>query len=380
MKILYVTTIGGTMKFFKDFICSLLSDGHTVDIVANENRRPVAEYYREWGCKVYNIPFSRNPFSKSNIQAYRDLKSLVKKENYDIVHCHTPVAAMCTRFACRKLRRKGTKVFYTAHGFHFYKGAPLKNWLIYYPVEKICSYFTDVLITINKEDYALAQKKMKAKRVEYVAGVGIDTKRFSSLKLSDEQKSELRKEIGVPENAKLLLSVGELNENKNQKATLEALSLLDEENIYYVVAGTGNKEDYLKNLAKELGLEERFYLLGHRDDVPQLYNVADCFAHPSFREGLPVSVMEAMASGLPCVVSKIRGNEDLVEDGVNGFLCNPFNSNEFANAIGKLMNDIELHKKMSQANADIAEEFATDNINQKMLIIYQIFGEENENF
>jgi glycosyltransferase involved in cell wall biosynthesis len=277
---------------------------------------------------------------------------------------------MCTRLACLKLRKQGTKVFYTAHGFHFYKGAPLKNWIMYYLVEKICSYFTDVLITINKEDYALAQKKMKAKKIEYVPGVGIETKRFLNCELSNEQKLELRKEIGVPENAKLLLSVGELNENKNQKVVLEALSLLKDKNIHYVIAGTGNKEEYLKKLAKELGLEDRFHLLGHRNDVPKLYKLSDCFVHPSFREGLPVSVMEALCSGLPCVVSKIRGNEDLVEDGVNGFLCNPFNSNDFANAIEKLINDSDLCKKISQSNIEAAERFSVDNINEEMLKIY----------
>ena len=369
MKILYVTTIAGTMDFFTDFIEKLVKSGHTVDLACN-CEDPVNEFYHQINCKVYNIPFSRNPFSKSNLKAYMELKSLVEKEKYDIVHCHTPIAAMCTRLACRKVRKKVTRVFYTAHGFHFYNGAPLKNWLMYYPVEKICAYFTDVLITINKEDYALAQKKMNAKRIEYVPGVGIDTKRFLGFELSDEEKIELRKEIGVPENAKLLVSVGELNENKNHKVVLEALSLLKDKNIHYAVAGIGEKEKYLKNYAKELGLEDRFYLLGYRNDVSKLYKLANCFVHPSFREGLPVSVMEAMCSGLPCIVSKIRGNEDLVENNVNGFCCNSSVPNEFATVIEKLIRDSDLCKKISQANIIKSQEFGIASINREMMKIY----------
>ena len=152
MKILYVTTIGGTMRFFRSVIKELLDAGHVVDIAANEKTSPVAPCYREWGCTVHQIDPSRSPLNKGNLMAIKQIKKLVTENHYDIVHCHTPVAAMCTRLACRKARKSGTKVFYTAHGFHFYKGAPRKNWLIFYPIEKFCARWTDLLITINKFD------------------------------------------------------------------------------------------------------------------------------------------------------------------------------------------------------------------------------------
>lgn len=369
MKILYVTTIAGTMGFFKSFIGELVKKEHTVDLACNCSD-PVDEAYSQLGCKVHNIPFSRSPLNTANFKAYKVLKKLVQSENYDIVHCHTPVAAACTRLACIKARKKGTKVFYTAHGFHFYKGAPLKNWLVYYPIEKVCSYFTDTLITINREDYALAQKKMKAKRVEYVQGVGIDTKRFFDFELSDEQKSQLRKGIDVPENARLLVSVGELNANKNHEVVLRALPLLKDKSIHYAIAGTGSKAEYLKVLAKELGVEERFHLLGYQKDVVKLYKIADCFMHPSFREGLPVSVMEAMACGLPIVAADNRGTRDLCENGINGFMCNPCNPHEFAAAINKLFGDSDLCKKISEINISESSRFDFDKINAKMIKIY----------
>ena len=166
-------------------------------------------------CDEYiEISFKRNPLHPKNWLAYKKLKNLIKKENFDIVHCHTPVGGLLGRLASRKARKKGTTVFYTAHGFHFYKGAPLKNWLFYYPVEKLCSYFTDVLITINQEDYVLSKKRMRAKQIEYVPGVGIDLHKFEDVQVD---KAIKRQEIGVPEDVCLLISVGELSDRKNHR-------------------------------------------------------------------------------------------------------------------------------------------------------------------
>ena len=275
MKILYVTTIGGTMNFFNSFIKQLINEGHTIDIATNERNSKVPACYHEWGCKVHQIDTSRSPLNKGNVKAIRQLNFLVEQEKYDIVHCHTPVAAMCTRLACRKARKEGTMVFYTAHGFHFYKGAPLKNWMLYYPVEKICAHFTDVLITINQEDYALAQKKMKAKRVEYVPGVGIDLTKFGQAAVD---KSAKRKELGIPEDATLLLSVGELNENKNHETVIRAIKDVE---VYYVIAGRGGLQEHLQRVINELGMTEKVKLLGFRADVAELYQAADIYILPS---------------------------------------------------------------------------------------------------
>ena len=170
MKILYVTTMGGTMIFFNEFIKGLIEAGHSVDIASNTELFPVPSYYEEWGCNIFSISCTRTPFNKGTVRAVGELKKLVAENNYDIVHCHTPIAAMCTRLACRNARKKyGMKVFYTAHGFHFFKGAPLKNWLVYFPVEWFCSFFTDTLITINQEDYAFA-KKFNLPIIEVIKG------------------------------------------------------------------------------------------------------------------------------------------------------------------------------------------------------------------
>ncbi len=330
MKILYITTIGSTMSFFTSFIRHLLDEGHTVDIATNEKNSKVPACYREWDCIVYQIDTSRSPLDIGNLKAIGQIKQLAEKGQYDIVHCHTPIAAICTRLACRKVRRSGMKVFYTAHGFHFYKGAPLKNWLMYYPAEKICAHFTDVLITINKEDYALAQQKMKAKLVAYVPGVGIDLSKFGQATVD---KATKRKELGVPPDATLLLSVGELNTNKNHETVIRAISDL---NVYYMIAGEGDLRGHLQRVINELGLTERVKLLGYRKDMTELYKTADIYLLPSIREGLNVSVMEAMASGLPVACGRIRGNTDLIDEN-GGVLFEPQSVDECRDAISSII-------------------------------------------
>lgn len=368
MRILYITTIGSTMNFFRNFVKELIEDGNTVDIAANENITAVPDFFRDLGCKVYQIDTSRSPLNKGNIAAINQIKKIVLDEHYDIVHCHTPVAAMCTRIACRKARKKGTKVFYTAHGFHFYKGAPLKNWIIYYPVEKLCSYFTDVLITINQEDYQLAKRRMKASHVEYIAGVGIDFEKFSQSEVDKEKK---RIELGVPRDGLLLLSVGELNKNKNHEVVIRAIA--DMHDVYYMIAGSGNLENKLQELINELRMENRVKLLGYRNDVNELYRVSDVFIFPSFREGLSVSVMEAMLCGLPVVCSRIRGNIDLIDevdrDGIGGGgLFDPHNSMSCQKAIKKLLN--ENINKIGSYNKEKVSDFEVRTINKKINELY----------
>ncbi|MBQ3252730.1 MAG: glycosyltransferase family 4 protein [Oscillospiraceae bacterium] len=364
MKILYVTTIGGTMSFFKSFIRELIEAGHTVDIATHESAGSNAlDYFRELGCAVYPIDFSRSPLNKGNLRAIKQLEKLVQGQGYDIVHCHTPVAAACTRVACRKARKQGVRVFYTAHGFHFYKGAPLKNWLIFYPIEKLCAGWTDVLITINGQDYALAQKKLRAKKVCYMPGVGINVENFANAQVDPAAK---RGELGIPEEARLLLSVGELNENKNHQVVLRAMARLNDPNMHYMIAGNGSWQDRLLQLAKELGLEKQFHLLGFRRDVAELCKTADVYIHCSYREGLPVSVMEARAAGIPVVCSDIRGNGDLINE---AFRFQPGDPEGLIKAISKVGDREQAAKACAEGMLPL-EQMSKDAINAQLLELY----------
>lgn len=327
-KALFVATVvkAHIMVFHLPYLKMLKDMGYEVHVAAKNDYDDLSECVIPYCDKHFDIPFERSPLKAKNIKAYQELKRIVTEEKYDIIHCHTPVGGAIARLAARKARKNGTKVIYTAHGFHFYKGAPLKNWVLFYPAEKFCAHFTDVLITINQEDFALAKKKMKAKRIEYVPGVGIDLNKFGKVDIDCASK---RRVIGIPENAKIILSVGELNENKNHETVIRAISKL---NVYYVIAGEGKLKDYLQELAEKLKMSERVKLLGFRTDIPELCKMADVFAFPSFREGLSASVMEAMASGLPVVCSKIRGNTDLIDEN-GGVLFDPLNIEDCKKAI-----------------------------------------------
>lgn len=361
MKILYVTTVSSTMNaFFKAHIEMLVKEGHTVDLACNDTGWPIDEFYNDLGCRYHHVDFSRSPLSSDNMKAYGQLKKVIENGTYDIVHCHTPNASVITRLVCRSFRKKnGLKVFYTAHGFHFYKGAPKLNWMVYYPVEKFCSHFTDKLITINQEDYELAKNKFKAKEVHYVPGVGVDLSRFENITIDRAAK---RKEIGVPEEAFLLLSVGELNENKNHQVILRALAKLNDPNVHYAIAGAGDKKEYLLELASELGVSERVHLLGYRKDVAELNYIADAFCFPSLREGLGLAAIEAMACGLPVIAAKNRGACEFVIPNQNGFLHQCQDVNAFATSILEMMKNDGLKERFSYQAAVSVKRFCLENI------------------
>lgn len=318
-------------------------------------------------CDVfYDVPFERSPLKKENLTAYHQVKRIIREGGYDIIHCHTPVGAAVARLAARKVRKNGTKVIYTAHGFHFFKGASLVNWLVYFPVEWLLSPLTDVLITINREDYDRAKRLLRAKRIVYIPGVGIDTARFRG---NAEKGAALRRELGIPEEATVLLSVGDLNKNKNHRAVLEALAGMENRNLHYVVCGRGPLKEELEAFAREKGLGDRVRFMGYRNDIPAFYAMADIFVFPSFREGLSVSVMEAMASGLPVVCSRIRGNTDMVEDGVNGYLMEPGNPDSIAGALRRL-EDGGKREEISRNNLEKAEKYSLAVIAEQYRKVY----------
>ena len=353
-------------SFFKPHIEMLVNEGHQVDIACNDHDLPLDALYAQLCCNLYTIDFSRSPLSADNIRAYGQLKRVVEYGNYDIVHCHTPNASVITRLVCRSYRkRNGLKVYYTAHGFHFYKGAPMLNWLVYYPVEKLCSRFTDKLITINQEDYKLAKNKFHADEVHYVPGVGIDLSRFENIQVDQAAK---RREIGVPEDAFLLFSVGELNENKNHQIIIRALARLNDPNVHYAIAGIGEKREHLLQLALELGVSGQVHFLGFRKDIPELNHSADVFCFPSYREGLSVSLMEAMASGLAVACSRIRGNTDMI-CASGGFVFDPHNEYECDLVLKQMLEcDIE---RMGQFNRERAKYYSVSSIVSKMKSIYE---------
>lgn len=213
-KILLVATVQSHIAQFHRPLAEVLhAHGYEVHAAARNNLAEKNGLQLDFVDKVFDVRFSRSPKSKDNITAYNQLKTIVDSGNYEVVHCNTPMGGMIARLATRAARKKGTKLFYTAHGFHFYDGAPKKNWMIFYPIEKFFSKMTDILITITHEDYKVASEAFHCK-VAYMHGVGVSGERYKPVTI--EEKLSLRGKMGYSKNAKILLCIGELNDNKNQ--------------------------------------------------------------------------------------------------------------------------------------------------------------------
>lgn len=344
--LIYASVASMIDQFNRDNIRILQNEGYEVDVAANfsfgsttsqERVNLCKKELEEKGVTVYDVSLPRSLFRIIDIwKAYIQSKKIIDQGNYTIVHCHSPIGGVICRLACRRSRKVGTKLIYTAHGFHFYEGAPLLNWLMYFPIEFILSSWTDLLITINEEDYQRAKKFFKTKEIKYVPGIGIDTQRFGELHINKQKKKE---ELGLGKDDVVLLSVGELNDNKNHEVVIKALRELKDSKLHYLVAGQGVLYEKLRNLAIELEVDNQVHILGFRTDVEELLQMADIYIFPSKREGLSVALMEAMAAGLPIICSKIRGNVDLIKHGENGYLCDCKDVHAFSNAIKEIQCD-----------------------------------------
>ena len=296
--------------------------------------------------RFHDICFSRSPFSFDNIRAYRQLKKLLDENDYELIHCHTPIASAIARLAAIKVRRNGTKVLYTSHGFHFFKGAP-RSSLIYYLAEKFLVPFTDGIVTVNAEDHEAAKKLCRNKKcdVYYVNGMGVDTEKIRHTVVD---KYELKKSLGIQPEAFTLLSVSEQNANKNLGTALRAFAKVNDPVMYYLICGIGDMLDSYKALAKELGIADRVIFAGYRYDIYKIVHIADLFLFPSLREGFGFAPIEAMSAGVPIIASDIRGVREYAVNGENAVLLQPDDVDGFAEAIKKLEADNELREKMGR--------------------------------
>lgn len=322
---------------------------------------------RKQGIILHHIAFARAPINKENIAAYKELRSLIDREGFDLIHCHTPAVAMLARLAAHKARKNGSVVMYTCHGFHFHNTSPKKNWIIYYPVERFLSRFCDYIVTINREDFARA-KTFHCKNVRYIPGVGVDIDRIKDLSVDKKGKKE---SVGIPGDKILIVSAGELIERKNHEVIIKALAQVRNPDIYYAIAGKGPLKEHLTDLAKKLGLEERVLFLGFRTDVFELYHAADISAFPSRIEGLGLAGVEAMAAGVPLVSSNVHGILDYVIDGKTGYAVAPDDVDGFAAAIKKLADSPALRESMREDCLAAVKPFELSNALNVMWDIYK---------
>ncbi len=369
-KILFTATVQSHICLFHLHVMKMLKEkyGCEIHVAARDNLMEKKGLQLDYYDKAFSIPFTRSPISKNNIKAYKMLKNLIKENDYDVIHCNTPVGGILSRMAAKSVGKKDLKVIYTAHGFHFFKGAPKKNWVLFYTLEKYFSKFTDVLITINKEDYNIAKQKFKSKKIEYVPGIGVDIPKFRDVSVDIAEK---RKELGIPKDAFVVLSVGELNPGKNHETIIKAISSINKNDIYCLICGIGKLDEYLKDLVNHKNIGDKVIFAGHRNDMKEIYKICDLFIFPSLREGLPVSVMEAMISGIPIIASNIRGNVDLIEDEKGGFLVNPYDVDKICDKINFIYNDKSMNESFRKFNEEKIKNFGKDVVLSKMEEIYK---------
>lgn len=378
MKLLYVTSQSG--RRINGFMRSAIIAAKQLDIdftIASNMDKADKELYIEdcetYGIKAKHIDFDRNPLAMKNYtHAKKQLLDFMKQEKFDVVHCNTPIGGVIGRVCAKEAQIP--YVIYQAHGFHFWNGAPLKNWICYYSVERYLAHLTDMLITINNEDYNRA-KKFTLKNngvVVKVPGVGVDLSKFDmSLRdLKEKQiiRMSLRKLWKIDINATIYISVGELNKNKNHEVAIRALAKINNKDFYYVVCGEGNKKEYLIDLAEELGVRDRVRFLGYQSNIAEILLACDCFLFTSFREGLPGSLMEAMASGLPCIASKIRGCVDLLEE--SKYLFNPNNPSELSDMMISIIKKEESQREIEK-NSKRVVAFNLDNAVESLKKLYE---------
>ncbi|MGN9866674.1 glycosyltransferase family 4 protein [Bacillus swezeyi] len=323
--------------------------------------------------KKYDIDIKRSPLQASNLAAYRDLARIMDENQYSLIHCHTPMGGVLARLAARKMRKLGTKVIYTAHGFHFCNGAPLKNWLLYYPIEKGLSSLTDCLITINEEDFLLAKGLRKAMRTEKIHGIGVDTERFQPV--DKEEKQRLRKKYHLNEDDFILIYPAELNVNKNQSLLIEAAALLKDRmpNIKLVFAGKGQMEKEYSRLAEQKGIAANIRFAGFQKEIHEWIQLADVSVASSIREGLGMNLLEGMAAGKPAVATDNRGHREVIKDGINGFLIPQGDAGIFSDRLLRLYHSADLQKQMGEAGRRTAAAYSQKRTVKEMADIYSSF-------
>lgn len=366
-KVLFVATITGHINSFHiPYLKWFKEQGYEVHVASKGNENI------EYCDKHFEIPFERFPLKKQNIKAYKQLKNIIEENKYEIIHCHTPVGGVLTRLAARKARKKyNTKVIYTAHGFHFYKGAPLLNWIIYYPIEKICAKWTDCLITITNEDDEFAKKHLNAGKIEHVNGVGINTERLKK-ELTQEEKINFRKKLEIREDDTVFSYIAELNANKNQILLIKTIEELKKErpNIKLLLIGDGPLKSQYQEYIKDKNLENEVKLLGKRQDINELLSITDIYLASSKREGLPVNVMEAMYKGLPIIATDNRGHRELMEDWQNGFII----KNQYE-LIDRIKN-IEISNSREKNKEKAIRKYLLSEVIQKMKKNYEAILED----
>lgn len=373
-KILIITTIGGFLPQFEmNDVKILMEQGYEVHYASNF-ANPVYELDTEslekTGIRLHPVDIRKSPLRlRRNVRALKEIISILRVEEISVIHCHNPIGGVLGRLAAVAGGQSKPYVIYTAHGFHFYDGAPLLNWLLFFPAEFLLARYTDSIITINREDDARAHRYLagKLRAVYRIPGVGVQTSRFAP---DADVRRRVRRTLRIQDDTFYILSVGELNRNKNHEVIIRAIASLKDPHICYGICGKGYRQEYLEELARKKGMERQVKFFGFRNDIPEMLQGADCFAFPSRREGLGIAALEAMAAGLPMITSDCRGTREYMQDHVTGYVCYSGKVSEYARLIRDMKEHPERRREMSGVCRSVAERFNLDRTDRIMREVY----------
>ena len=366
-KVLYVATVASHIcQFHLPYLEVLQKNGYQVQVAARNNLAEKNGLSLKFCDEYFDVPFERSPLKKRNLTAFKKLKNIIKENNYDLIVCNTPMGGILTRLAARKSRKKGTKVIYIAHGFHFYKNAPKKYWIVFYPIEKFFARLCDMVITINYEDYELAKAKFKTD-VRHIHGIGVSSDRYHTA--TDEERETARGNLGLKKSNFANLCTGELNKNKNQEELINAAAILSPKikDLKILLAGNGPNEENLLNQINGLNLQDTVKLLGYRTDLEKVMQGVDLVVSCSRREGLGLNLIEAMLSSKPVVAAYNRGHKELIVDGLNGYLVSPDDAEDLATKIFEIYSDDEKKIAFSTESYKKAMEYTVSSVKKELV-------------
>ena len=363
-KIMMIATTDNMIwQFLIPHIKHLQSLGNVVECVCSKTGFWFDELRDKFGFKMHKIDFARSPFKLQNFKAYKKLKQLQKQENFDLIYCQQPVGGLMGRLLGKKFK---LPVIYVAHGFHFLKGnSKLKNF-VFKTIEKRLAKYTDILITINQEDYE-ASKNWKAKHKYKISGIGFDINKYDN---SEFDKQDFKNELGL-KNEFVILTVAEYSPGKNYETMLNTIAKLGDRNIKFISCGKGKCESEIREQIKELKIDDKVLLLGYRKDINKIMQISDVFFLPSHREGLCLSMIEAMNFGLSIVTSNVRGCKDLVVENENGFIGDKNDHDFYAEMIKKLIENPELKQAMGDKSKQLAPNYSIENVKNELEEIYK---------
>jgi glycosyltransferase involved in cell wall biosynthesis len=358
VKVLQLTNVDFSLRhFLLPVMRGARARGHEVVGICAEG--PLLDMPRAEGFRIIPVPMARNLNPRSHLPAFRELRRIMREERFDLVHAHMPISGILARAAARA---EGVpRVAYTCHGFLFNQPGPLWRRGLSLGVEWVGGRMTDTFLTVSEEEARDARRLWIHRRATATRN-GRDPAIFHP---DAGTRAALRAEMGLAETDCVIIGISRLVRHKGWPELLQAMERVPSAHLWVVGErlASDHGEDLTPHFARAAELlGPRLKMLGYRHDVPRWLQAADVFALPSHFEGLPMSIIEAMLTGLPVVATDISGCREQVVTGETGYLVPPMQVSGLADALGRLAGDAGLRQRMGAAGLARARSLFTEQV------------------